>query len=667
VQQLEINEIINLINSNKTFEAVASDGSFQIKINRYLPYCCTAIHDGSNLRQELAKKMQLDDYERWYEEDPHTGDFIASMPITLTVNDSRFEYDLNRNENECVYTEAWGKQVWKTPLKQKEIQSCKLKHSNYYKVTHALVKKLEELFGGCVVYDFHSYNYQRWDRKVPLFNTGTENVDIKKFGTYINNWQDELSKITLPDIENESAINDVFKGRGYNLEFITKNFNNTLVLATEIKKVYCNELTGASYSKIIKVLQQKLKKAILKNANYFSQNMTNWQHKEVANLLDKNVDSSLIAIDKNLSRLLKNFELLAYVNPYNTGTEKNKFFKSKFTEPPKFKYSPIRINPYELKQELSKLPIKEISDITIRHLYESVISSYFDKIDMLGSLGTTKFLYSSLRYFGRPSKKDLQNANYILHLPQIAGEPNRQPTLNVDHAIATFKEALIDYGFDSKIELSKKVISKVMVLNSKKKIQFKPDAKFTRTEINALVEHEMGVHMVTTMNSSHQKLKLFNIGLPVNTKTQEGLAILAEYLSGNITISRLKKLALRVIVVDMMCNGANYMECFNFLYPNHLADSDDAFSVVARIFRGGGFTKDYLYLSGFVEILRFWEKENDLSPLLVGKTSFNFYNTLEEMIERDMILKPQFITKSFLEPKLENNNEIYEYIFSGLV
>ena len=64
-----------------------------------------------------------------------------------------------------------------------------------------------------------------------------------------------------------------------------------------------------------------------------------------------------------------------------------------------------------------------------------------------------------------------------------------------------------------------------MVLNAKKDDFCSiPTAKFTRGQISALVEHEIGVHMVTTVNSNARKsLHLFNLGLPVNTMTQEGL------------------------------------------------------------------------------------------------------------------------------------------------
>lgn len=666
MQKLKISEIIKLIEKQETFEAISSDNSFIIKINRYVPYCCTAIHDGSNLREQLKNKIAIDDYNRWYEEDPHTGEFIDSLPITIIGLDSRFEYDLNRKPEECIYEEAWGKKVWKRPLTPTEKQTSLQKHKNFYKVVYALILKLESLYDSCVVYDIHSYNYQRWERNVPLFNIGTERIDNEKFGTFIENWVTELSAISLSGIENHTAVNDVFFGRGYNLEFVSQNFSNTLVLATEVKKVYSNELTGEDYPKLIRELQQKLKKAILNNAQYFSEENTNWKSKNISHLLDKKTDPAIVAIDKKLYRLLKGFELLAYVNPINTSSEQKRFVKNKYTELPKFKYAPIKINPFELKQQLSSLKTQEISDISIRQLYESVVNSYFDKIDLLSTLGTRKFLYNSLRYFGRPSKRDLTNAQYILHLPSIPIEPRRVPFLSMDEAIGKFKNALDEYGIDCKIELSNRVISQVMVLNSKKTILIRPDAQFTKKEADALIEHEIGVHMVTTQNSSDEKLKIFNLGLPVNTMTQEGLAILSEYLSGNITLKRLKKIALRVVITDMMCSGADFIECFNYLVNQQHVSTNDAYTIVTRIFRGGGFTKDYLYLVGFEKILKLWKADVSLSPLLVGKTSLDFYNTINEMIEREMIAKPKHITKSFEQPIDYESNGIYEYIISGL-
>lgn len=666
MQALEISEIIRNIESQKTFEATAADGSFEIKIHRYVPFCCMAIHDGGNFRSDLKSNVLVDDFERWYEEDPHTGKFISSLPITIIGQDSRFEYDLNREPEECVYEEAWGKKVWKRKLTAKQRQVSLKKHTNFYKVVHALLTKLNHLYRACVVYDLHSYNYRRWERDVPLFNVGTDNVDVNKFAPIIENWKGELSKIDLTGIENTTALNDTFFGNGYNLKFITQNFPNTLVLATEVKKVYCDELSGVDYPEVITEVQHGLKQAILSNAQFFSHENTNTNPRSVSHLLDRKLDPAIVSVDRKMFRLLRGFELLAHVNPSNSSSEQRRFFKSKYTELPKFKYSPIKIHPFELKQKLGTIRTQDISDVSIRGLYEDVINSHFDKIDLLSTLGTRKFLYNSLRYFGRPSKKDLQNAQYILHLPTIPSEPKRMPIVPMEQAVEAFRAGLKSYDMNCKIEMSNRVISQVMVLNSKKTIMIRPDAKFTHKEINALIEHEIGVHMVTTQNSARQKLKIFNLGLPVNTMTQEGIAILSEYLSGNMTLARLKKIALRVVVTDMMCSGATFIECFKYLVNDQGVLDSDAYTIVTRIFRGGGFTKDYLYLSGFIEILTLWKSGVRLKPLLVGKTSLEHYDVITEMIDREIIEKPKFLTKSLLEPKRCENGEIYDYIISGL-
>jgi uncharacterized protein (TIGR02421 family) len=662
----DIKEIIRQIEEEKLFEATSGDGAFTIKINKYVPFFCTAVHAGSRLRQELQHKVHHDEYERWYEEDPMTGELIASMPITLVGHDSRFEYDLNRSPELCIYDVAWGKKVWKTKLTPKEIQVSLQKHHQFYQVVHALVKKLDQLFSGCVVFDIHSYNYRRLERKVPLFNIGTENIDMGKFGKTVEFWQRELSSIEIPGIENFTAQNVAFYGRGYNLEFIQSHFNNALVLPTDIKKVYCDELTGNIFPNIVKQFQQKLKTAILNTANEFCQSLDKWDFTSTLTLLNKSIDSDLKTLDKNLHGLLKNFELLATVNPINTNAEKKRFFKNNFAVIPNFKYQPVNINVFDLKQKLMSLPVQKIQDISIKNLYEAVINSYFDKIDIISTRGTTKFLYNSLRYFGRPSKNDLQNAHYILHLPDITDEIKKEPYIDVEKAIEVFRENLDNYGIQAKIEISSKVISQVMVLNSKKSIQFQPDARFRGKELKALIEHEIGVHMVTTMNSNEQKLKIFNLGLPVNTLTQEGLAILSEFLSGNMTLKRLRKFAFRAVVVDMMCSGADFIECFNFLRNQHHVLPDEAFNITLRVFRGGGFTKDHLYLRGFVKVYKFWKDNNNIEALLIGKTSLNYINTIEEMIGREMVCKPKYITKSFVKPNMENNNPIYNYILSGL-
>jgi hypothetical protein len=61
-----------------------------------------------------------------------------------------------------------------------------------------------------------------------------------------------------------------------------------------------------------------------------------------------------------------------------------------------------------------------------------------------------------------------------------------------------------------------------------------------------------------------------------------------------------------------------------------------------------------------------WENDQDLEPLLVGKTSLQFHSVISEMIQREMVRKPIYVTNSFKNPELNKNDEIYKYILSGL-
>ena len=147
------------------------------------------------------------------------------------------------------------------------------KHANFYKVVHTLIHKLEEKFGVVVVYDMHSYNWKRWNREVPTFNLGAGNVDMNRFGNEVKSWQKSLSEIKLPNhIKSTSLINDVFKGNGYFLKYITSNFKNTLVLATEVSKIYCDELKQIMFSEVVNTIEEALKIKLKEHASIFYKN-----------------------------------------------------------------------------------------------------------------------------------------------------------------------------------------------------------------------------------------------------------------------------------------------------------------------------------------------------------------------------------------------------------
>ncbi|PLX20215.1 MAG: flavohemoglobin expression-modulating QEGLA motif protein [Marinilabiliales bacterium] len=496
-----------------------------------------------------------------------------------------------------------------------------------------------------------------------MFNLGTERIDREKYSGFINYWLKELRKIDLPGIENTTEENDIFKGKGYLLEFITKNLKNTLVLATEIKKVYCNEENGEVYPLVIDELTEQFKKAIINTSAYFAKQKTNLTVKKKNNLLSSELDKDLIKIDTQLFNIAKDFEIISLINPVNIDHSRKKFIKGKYTENPEFIYKQLSINPFEFKRKLYNIPVEKISDISIRLLYQDVIDSYADKIDIIASIGTDKFLYNSLRYFGEPDKNDIKNAEYILH-SSLSVDEKEELNLTSNDVYHYFKYEIDKYGFNCKIEISKKIISKVLNLNNKKTLYIRKDAFFSEKSLKALAEHEIGVHMLTTINSRLQPLKIFRLGTPLNTHAQEGLAILSEYLSGNITISRLQILALRVKTIEKLLQGYDFKQTFNYLMDTKLLNETQAFFMTARIFRGGGFTKDHLYLKGFKDILKYYNNNEHIMNLLIGKTSLKYKAVIDEMIERKILLPPKYKTNSFVHPV--KPNPIIRYILESL-
>ena len=268
--KLSIDQMLQKIEAEEPFEAVANDYSFTLKIEKYVHYVCGAVHDGHQFRRELWENCLHTEYERWYEEDPCTKEFVKSHPIVIAGCDSRFEYDLNRDPNNAIYEDAWGKQLWKEPLPTHQKEKSLKKHANFYKVVHALIAKIEAKFGVAVVYDMHSYNWVRWDREVPVVNLGTANIDTARFENEVEDWRELLSKLELPhSILSTSKVNDTFQGNGYFLKFITKNFPNTLVLATEFKKIYCDEINQVLYPEVVKAIEVQLRNLLPQHAEAF--------------------------------------------------------------------------------------------------------------------------------------------------------------------------------------------------------------------------------------------------------------------------------------------------------------------------------------------------------------------------------------------------------------
>ncbi|WP_371187584.1 flavohemoglobin expression-modulating QEGLA motif protein [Thalassotalea maritima] len=664
---LSEHECIALIKQQKCFHAEVDNGAFIVKIDEYSPMICAAIHNGHKLRADLQKNFLLSEDERFYEEDPFTDDLISSFPVQLIGNDSRFEYDLNRAKTLSTYFKtAWDKQVWHKPLTQKQRAVSHAKHQAFYNVLSAIVTSIERQFGNAIVFDIHSYNHKRIVTDTPTFNIGSGQIDIERWGKVVNHFERQLNKIELPNLDVRAATDEVFQGRGYLISHVNAHFDNTLVLPTEVKKVFMDETSGEVYPLVLEDLKAGFKDAISETAAFFVRRYGKKKRTQKADILSSNISPEVLRLDKKLFALCKHVETLNFINPINLAPERNRFLKRNSYIAPNFTYKQLNINPYQFRENLYKLAVDEISDASIQQLYRHVVDNLSYKIDLLTTIGTDDFVYNSLKYYGEPNKADIDNARFLLHLNDSepsASEPSAsEPEYDADQAIDYFKEQAYQWQLSCKIEKSSKIVAKAMVNNEKALLLINKDARFSEKELHAFAYHELGIHMLTTINAKANPLKVFSLGLVGNTHAQEGIALYSEYCSGSLTMKRLKTIALRVIAVKYMLEHGDFVKTYHALMSEFDLDKEQAFTLTTRVYRGGGFTKDYLYLRGFKDIINV-AKQQPIDNLLVGKTGLLDFDIVSEMVERGLLVQPKPLFDLSYKP---SGDKIIDFIVNSI-
>lgn len=375
--------------------------------------------------------------------------------------------------------------------------------------------------------------------------------------------------------------------------------------------------------------------------------------------------ADVFEIDANLDRLVRRIELLNYVNPMNIEKEKHRFFSSKYTEEPQFRYPKLKFDPYKSHRLFFSQRLERIENDDTRKLYQDTIYYYSNMIQCIESIGDKReFHYNSLRVYGTPTEKDVQNAKFILHFKNAPTSADMDKIFDADEAKAYFENFAKQYDFPLNIKFSTHIAADAMVSNATQSLLIKKNAKFSKNQLLTLANHEIGVHLVTTFNGLLQPLKIFSNGLPNNVETQEGLAVFSEYMSGALTLKRLKELAYRVLASDSLIKGYTFSDTFDLIHNQYKLNRGEAFSITLRAHRGGGFTKDRLYLSGLRKIFNRYSKEEPMDNLLTGKVSADYEDSVKKLFKLGLAKKITYHNHAY--EKCLNTDKTLDFILKNL-
>ena len=188
-----------------------------------------------------------------------------------------------------------------------------------------------------------------------------------------------------------------------------------------------------------------------------------------------------------------------------------------------------------------------------------------------------------------------------------------------------------------------------------KRIRIRRSACFTDKDIAQLIHHEAYVHVATSLNGIAQtELRILGASHPGSTRTQEGLAVFAEFITGSMDIDRFRRLADRVIATQMAIEGADFVQVFRF-FLERVDTPEQAFENARRVFRGGmpnggaPFTKDIVYLDGLLRVHNFLRavviagRSDCLQLLFCGKLDIEDIPVLCELSAMGLCRPPRYL------------------------
>jgi uncharacterized protein (TIGR02421 family) len=355
-----------------------------------------------------------------------------------------------------------------------------------------------------------------------------------------------------------------------------------------------------------------------------------------------------LAVDRDLADIAQGFRFLLDLTPIDLVDARRSFEAD--GQAPRLHYRPLEDEPALAAKRLNDITVEAVADPALASLLLAKHRELRLQLEMLASRGSEEFLGLSIELYGTVSPSLLREARAIL-TDVAPPSPDPGPWLDAP-AFARAAQAELDRyralapDLDSHVEV-REGSTGVMVSNGD--VLIAPTARFSASRVHALLQHEVGTHVVTYVNGANQPLHVLASGLAGHDETQEGLAVLAEHLVGGLTAGRLRQLAARVVAVNAMVEGGAFAEVHHELVALGVPDGQ-AFVVTVRVFRAGGLTKDAVYLRGLRDLVDHLVNGGDLTALWLGKMPLTAAPLVSDLHRRGALRDPLLLPRYLDDP-----------------
>ena len=435
-------------------------------------------------------------------------------------------------------------------------------------------------------------------------------------------------------------------------------------VSLEIPPIFRND-EGEIYPVFFRNFKEYVVPAVHKFMFDYIRVQTSFQVPNYTSLGRRNLKDKVFEVDRELAKIEGSYQFLWLISPSNIQQIKDKFFESNYENVIDYHYRLLPIDPDLLKRKLYKLKIEDIDDPAMSQLFREKREELDQQISMLNERGTRNFFYNSIRLYKGVDNTLCEEAKELLQKVDETESVNDDDLID-SAGFSSMARKEFDYfrqqdeNFTSKVHIRKDV--NIMMV-SKGELYLPQDYLMRRKEALALIQHEVGTHVLTYHNGSRQPLQQLRIGLADYDPLQEGLAVMSEYLVDGLTANRLRTLAGRVIAGDALLDGGDFKEIFILLKKEYGFSAQRSFNITSRIMQGGGFLKDIIYLQGLVKLREYLKNGGEYEPLLAGKFGIKHVPIIKELTERGVlnkgVLRPSYLLT-------ENTTEKLNLIRKGL-
>lgn len=294
--------------------------------------------------------------------------------------------------------------------------------------------------------------------------------------------------------------------------------------------------------------------------------------------------------------------------------------------------------------------------------------SYLHAYHLLAGVGTKAVSEYSRQLYGAPGdaiygykRTNLDVAQYFLRVaeqyhPAMEPEPLIYTAARMRSVLLKRIGESIDLARDPiAVTVDDKIAARATA--GPNYVKLRKGTRYSEPDLLQLLHHEVFTHTLTYVNGRKQPvLSCLGYAAPRTTATQEGLAVFSEYINHSIELVRLKRLALRIVAIDMAERGADLIELFRF-FGEHGQDTEESYFSAMRILRGGYpqggivFYKDTIYLSGLIAVEGFLKRKmhtgmvHDIALLFAGKLTVGDVDTLHPLREEGFVTEPAYLPR----------------------